>query len=122
MWELDHIRSARNTISHSWDINSLGNFFQTGRIADMHRMEDLITGDENISAEFAQGFKPLAAFRVRLVWVFGRLVYEAAAYNRAKEVRVRPEQALYEKPRPKWLGEISKICFAATREISKQDK
>jgi hypothetical protein len=121
MEELDRLRSTRNAISHNWNIDSLDEFFSKGRLADMHRMEELLPQTEGLEEEFSEGFKPLAAFRIRLVWIVGRLVYEAAAYNRAKTTRVRPARILYGKPAPKWLGEVSKACLAATREIVKQE-
>jgi hypothetical protein len=121
MVELDRIRSARNAISHSWNVDTLSDFFTEGRRADMHRMEELLTERKELKEEFSGGFEPLAAFRIRLVWIVGRLVYEAAAYNRAKKVRVRPTRTLYGKPTPKWLGDISKICLAATRKTAKHE-
>ena len=121
MEELDRLRSARNAISHSWDINSLNDFFTKGRLADMRRIEELLSEQKEFTGEFPSGFKPLNAFRIRLVWIAGRLVYEAAAYNRAKSARVRPTQALYGKPTPKWLAEVAKVSLEATREIAKQE-
>lgn len=46
MQELDRLRSARNAISHSWNIGDLGDFFTKGRLADMHRMEELLSDRE----------------------------------------------------------------------------
>jgi hypothetical protein len=119
MVELDRIRSARNDISHSWNIDSLNDFFTKGRVADIYRMEEMLS-EGKLADEFSDGFKPLAAFRVRLVWIVGRLVYEAAAYDRAKKARLRPVRALYGKPSPKWLGAVMKLILQATREIAKQ--
>lgn len=121
MEELDRLRTARNSISHSWDINNLNDFFTKGRLGDMHRMEELISEQTDLAEEFSGGFKPLAAFRIRLIWIVGRLVYEAAAYNRAKAVRLRPAQALYGKPTPKWLTRVSNISLKATRLIVQHD-
>jgi hypothetical protein len=42
MEELDRLRTARNAISHSWNIDSLKDFFTKGRLADMHRMEEVL--------------------------------------------------------------------------------
>jgi len=118
--ELDRLRSARNLISHSWDIASLDDFFTKGRLADMHRMEELLPEREGLEEEFSQEFQPLEAFRIRVVWISGRLQYEAAAYNRSKVTRVRPSRVLYGKPTPKLLTQISSRCLQATREIVKR--
>jgi hypothetical protein len=120
MEELDRLRYARNAISHSWNIESLKDFFTKGRLADMHRMEEVLAERKDLTEELSRGFEPLAAFRLRLIWIVGRLVYEAAAYNRAKKAGLHPARALYGKPAPKWLKEVSTICLDASREIAKQ--
>ncbi len=121
MVELDRLHDARNTISHSWDIDSLKDFFVQGRFTEMVRMEELLSEDDDLAEEFSGKLKPMAAFRIRLIWIVGRLVYEAAAYNRVKKARLRPAHVLYGESAPKWLGEISKFSLEATREIAKQD-
>ena len=122
MTELDRLRSVRNTISHSWNVADLGEFLIGGRLADMFRVEELLPEHDEIASEFSGGFEPLAAFRIRLVWILGRLVYEAAAYNRAKQARLIPSHALYGKPTAKWLIEVSAISLRATRTIAKPAK
>lgn len=118
MKELDLLRRARNGISHSWNIDSLNDFFTKGSLADMHRIEEVLSERQELTKKFSDDFKPLVAFRIRLIWIVGRLVYEAAAYNRAKEARLDPVRALYGKPTPKWLVEVSKIAHEATLEIA----
>jgi DNA-binding MltR family transcriptional regulator len=119
MEELDRLRSARNKISHSWDIESLDDFFTKGRLADMQRIEESLAKSADFGEKLVKGFSPIETFRVRLVWIVGRLVYEAAGYNRAKAQGVPPHRALYGgKPAPKWLGDISKKCVAATRAVA----
>jgi len=88
----------------------------------MFRVEELLPEHDEIASEFSGGFEPLAAFRIRLVWILGRLVYEAAAYNRAKQARLIPSHALYGKPTAKWLIEVSAISLRATRTIAKPAK
>ncbi|MEE1610554.1 hypothetical protein [Microvirga sp. CF3016] len=117
MVDLDYLRSARNSIAHSWDTNRLGDILQQGRLADIHSVEELLIERQKL----ADGLTPLVAFRVRLIWIAGRLVYEAAAYNRAKQARLRPEQALYGKPTPKWLSEIAGIALIATQKMAARD-
>jgi hypothetical protein len=66
MKELDRLRSARNAISHRWNIDSLSEFFTQGHLANMHRIEELLSERKDLADEFSGGFTPLAAFRVRL--------------------------------------------------------
>jgi len=122
MHELDRVRAARNAISHSWDVSTLTDFFTKGRVADIHPIEEMFYEREELTKEFPGAFEPLPAFRIRLTWISGRLVYEAAAYNRAKQARLPPARALYGKPAPKWLTQVSKLCFEATKEIAKQGR
>jgi hypothetical protein len=119
MLDLDRVRTARNAIAHSWDIDQLGDILGHGRLADIHPVEELLAEREVITKEFADGLAPLAAFRIRLIWITGRLVYESVAYNRAKQARLRPENALYGWPIPKWLSDISSIALDATRKIAR---
>ena len=121
MEEMDRLRSARNDISHSWDVSSLDEFFTKGRLADMHRIEESLSEKDSLE-EFSGELSPLVAFRIRLIWIVARLVYEAAAYNRAKEARLRPVAALYGNPAPKWLSDVAEIALAASRRAVKEHK
>ena len=122
MIEMDRLRSARNDISHSWNISSLGDFFTKGRLADMCRVEELLSERKELMNDLSEGLAPLAAFRIRLVWIVGRLVFEASTYTKAKKARLSPARALYGKPPSKWLTEISKIALDATQQIAKQGR
>ncbi len=51
MEELDRLRYARNAISHSWNIESLKGFFTKGRLADMHRMEEVLAERKDLTEE-----------------------------------------------------------------------
>jgi hypothetical protein len=76
MGELDRLRTARNAIAHSWNIDSLDDFWTGGRLVDMHPIEELLAERKELAEEFSAGFKPQAAFRIRVSWIAGRLFYE----------------------------------------------
>ncbi|MER8505057.1 MULTISPECIES: hypothetical protein [unclassified Mesorhizobium] len=116
MTNLDHVRSVRNKLSHSWDINDVKDFFEKGRLADMYPVEKLLLDHEQFP-DVAGPFEPIASFRIRMAWVLARLVYEAAAYGRAKALRLKPSEALYRRPPSKWLRLVSKIALDATLRL-----
>jgi hypothetical protein len=118
MQELNRIRITRNDIAHNWNTDTLEEFWTSGQLVDIHPIEGILSERKELEVEFSAGFEPLTAFRIRLAWIAGRLFYEAATYNRAKEARVRPAQALYGKPAPRRLAAISKLCLDTTRQIA----
>jgi DNA-binding MltR family transcriptional regulator len=67
MLDLDRVRTARNAIAHSWDIDQLGDILGHGRLADIHPVEELLAEREIITKEFAKRLAPLTAFRIRLI-------------------------------------------------------
>lgn len=116
MSELDKVRSVRNKLAHSWDVDDLSQFFGAGKLADIHPVEELLAERRELAGIIGP-FEPLTAFRIRMVWIVGRLVYEAAAYHRAKSAKVDPHKALYGKSAPMWLREVSRIALDATLKI-----
>ena len=116
MTELDKVRSVRNKLAHSWDIDDLSQFFNDCKLADIHPIEELLAERSEL-AQVNGPFEPLTAFRIRMVWIVGRLVFETAAYHRAKSAKLDPHKALYGKPTPVWLREVSRIALTATRKI-----
>lgn len=117
MKDLDVLRSVRNKISHGWNIENLNEFLATGRLTEMHPTERYLTGHQGLADAISSGLRPLAAFRIRLAWLVARLVYEGAAYYRAKEARLVPARALYGKPASKWMSVIAVLAKHATDSI-----
>lgn len=118
MLELDHLRVARNAISHSWDVSSLSDFYTGGRIAQMLRVEDLVLEREELGEAFSKSFDDEKRFRVRVIWLLCRLAYEARSYQRAKAARLTPQRALYGRPPTRWLQLVAGVAVEATRAIA----
>ena len=118
MLEVDHLRVVRNAISHSWDISSLEDFYDGGRVGQMFRVEDLVLERAGLGEEFSATFDARMRFRVRVVWLLCRLAYEAKTYQRAKAARLTPQRALYGTPSTKWLGLVANVAMQATRAIA----
>lgn len=120
MLEVDHLRVARNAISHSWDVSSLSDFYTGGRIAQMFRVEDLVLEKSDLGEDFSKRFDDEGRFRVRVIWLLCRLAYEAKSYQRAKAAKLTPQRALYGQPATKWLQLVAGIAVDATRAIASQ--
>lgn len=117
MEALDRVRSVRNRISHDWDLSKIQDFHLTGRIAELPAVEAMLAERAEAFPELAAEFDPESAFRIRLVWLMGRLSYEASLYHAAKLGGLDPFQALYANGGTAWLSQVSQTCMAATRTI-----
>lgn len=120
MLELDHLRTARNAISHNWDTSLLSEFYSSGRLTQMFKVEDLIMEREELAQQFAEGFDDAMRFRVRVIWLLCRLAYESKAYQKSRDAKLTPHRALYGQPSTKWLGVVAGIAMEATRAIARK--
>lgn len=119
LMDLNRIRRVRNKISHSWNSDELRGV--ANALSGLHPIEQLF--DERMGNDASLlDVTPDASLRIRLVWIMGRCVYEAAAYDRAKKARLRPKDVLYGSPATKWLQEIAGHARAHTLIILRQDK
>lgn len=117
MVDIDKIRSIRNRIAHDWDFINQKDFYIRGRIAELAPIEGYLLDDADFSSVISKITDPSDIFRVRLIWILGRLTYEASAYHRAKEARLSPHRALYGS-RTRWLADIAAACMDETRTIA----
>ncbi|UVO49249.1 hypothetical protein M0208_01465 [Sphingomonas sp. SUN019] len=114
MLGLDRVRTVRNRISHDWDMKSAVEVLDSPALAALYPIDaDLRERGMEIAADDNE-----AVFRIRLIWLVGRLTYEVAAYHKAKAVRLSPIRALYENGGTAWLREVSGVCMAAARSIA----
>jgi hypothetical protein len=120
MRDLDKVRSARNKLSHTWNTDSLKQFYTTGEITKIFPIENIL---QNRSDWFA-GIKleelsksPDKVFRVRLIWLVMRITYETMFFYEAKKKNLNPVRTLYGKNAPKFLGNISANAIEITLEI-----
>ena len=114
MYDLDRVRTTRNKISHSWDLSTLSDFYSSGRAADLFPIEVNLAERALRDPELRTLLGPGAAFRVRVIWLAGRLRYETAFYGLAKKARLSPGRALYEDGGTEWLKKVAAICMDAT--------
>jgi len=118
--DLDRLRVARNTISHSWNLDDISEFYSKGAVANLYPIEETMREFQRFSG-LAKEISPLEIFRIRTIWAIARLRYEAATYNRAKQRGLDPYRALYGKASPRWLAEISGMAVEATLKTLKME-
>lgn len=117
MEALDRVRSARNRISHDWDLTKVEDFHVTGRVSELAAVEAMLAKRAKDFPELGVAFDTVSAFRVRLIWLMGRLTYEASLYHSAKLGGLNPYRALYADGGTAWLTQVSMICMAETRTV-----
>lgn len=117
MEAIDRVRSARNRISHDWDLTKIEEFHLTGRISELPAIEAMLAERVRDFPELAVDFDPQSAFRIRLIWLMGRLSYEASLYHAAKLGGLNPFRALYADGGTPWLSQVSKTCMEGTRAV-----
>lgn len=117
MTDLDRVRQTRNKISHSWDTDTFSDFYVGGRVADLFPIESLLAERAAIEPELGAVLDAGAAFRVRAIWLAGRLKYEASFYALAKKARLSPTRTLYGDGGTEWLTKVGGICLEATKSV-----
>jgi hypothetical protein len=117
MRALDTLRKLRNRISHDWNLKSTEQALNELISAELHPIE---TALKDIQRKFPSDSPPMKdehKVRVRLIWLSGRLNYEALIYNKAKTLRLSPNRALYGGEGTSLLQKISAICMTKTRDL-----
>lgn len=114
--QIDRLRKLRNEISHSWEMKSLDELERFVKQKSVYPIE------EDLQMRFGQTKKensnnPHADFRVRLIWLMGRLCYEANFYYQAKKAKISPQRALYEDGGLASLQTIAKLCIKTTSRV-----
>lgn len=117
--EFDHVRKIRNDLSHKWDVELLerrmNEFIETKQKAFEGQLGDGV----RLPEDFHESMQPIDRFRVRAVWMLGRLTYETRLWVPALKVGIAPEEALYGPNAPVMLRAIAAISVKATKVIAR---
>lgn len=117
--EFDHIRKIRNDLSHKWDVEllerKLSEFIEEKQTPFEGQLGDGVRLPQN----FHESMQPSDRFRVRVVWMLGRLTYETRLWVPALKTGIAPEEALYGPNAPVMLRSIAAISVNATRGIAR---
>lgn len=114
--ELDHLRKIRNDVSHKWDMKLLES--KLTQLVDhrQQKIEEYLGDGVRLPEGFHESLTPLEKLRVRLIWLLGRLTYEARLWVPAVKEKLVPSKVLYGPAAPRMLGKVAAVCLEATRE------
>jgi len=116
--EFDHLRKIRNDLSHNWDIALLERRLNELIEEKQQPIEEQLGNDVRLPKNFHEWLSPIDRFRVRIVWMLGRLTYETCLWVPAVNAGIKPSDALYGPNRPVMLRAISAIALNATKTIT----
>ena len=115
--EADKLRKLRNEVSHNWDIGDLRQKLSAFISTSMSPIETHFDDGDRLPKEFQRALDEIALFRVRLLWLVGRLYYECLLFPRALKERLVPETALYGPDHPQLLTKVAGLCVDATKSL-----
>lgn len=113
--EADHLRKVRNDISHRWDISLLQTKLDNLISKIQHPVEQYLGDGIRLPEGLHLSLSAEQKFRVRLVWLLGRIAYESRLWVSALKAGLQPARALYGPHQPALLREVSALCVEVTR-------
>lgn len=117
--DINALRKIRNDISHSWNIEKSINFFIKEPASNISQIETLIDDGIRLPKLFHDELNDLDKFKVRLIWIASRLVYECKLYPLARKAYIEPSEVLYQPPNADLLVKVSSLAVKATKELIK---
>jgi hypothetical protein len=115
--EFDHIRKVRNDLSHKWDIELLEQRMMELIEKKQKPFEEQLGDGVRLPENFYSSMQSLDRFRVRVIWLLGRLTYEARLWVPALKAGIPPEEALYGPNAPVMLRAIAAISVESTKKV-----
>jgi hypothetical protein len=116
--ELDHLRKVRNDISHKWDVALIERRLEELINEKQYPLEEQLGDGVSFPEDFHESMSPIDRFRVRTVWLLGRLTYEARLWVPALNEGIKPVTVLYGANTPEMLRKIVAICIGATKVLA----
>lgn len=117
--DVDKLRKLRNEISHDWDIRDLRARLDEFIVSSMSPIETHLDDGNRLPKQFYTSLDAIGRFRVRLIWMAGRIFYESILFPRAVKRRLDAAHALYGPDHPELLWIVSESCVQTTRKIIK---
>lgn len=118
--DADRLRKLRNDVSHKWNIGDLTLRLSEFISTSMSPIEGHLDDGTRLPKEFHKALDEIPLFRVRLIWIVGRLYYECFLFPRALKERLKPESALYGPDHPQLLSKVAGLCVDATSRVLKE--
>jgi len=113
--EVDYLRKIRNDVSHKWDMQLLETKLAQLIEQRQQKIEEYLGDGVRLPENFHESLQPIQKFRVRLVWLLGRITYETHLWVPALKENLIPNKALYGSNSPAMLGDVSAVCVEITR-------
>lgn len=113
--EVDHLRKIRNDVSHKWDMQLLETKLTQLIEQRQQKIEEYLGDGVRLPESFHESLQPIQKFRVRLVWLLGRITYETHLWVPALKENLIPSKVLYGSNPPAMLGDVSAACIEITR-------
>lgn len=113
--EIDHLRKIRNDVSHKWDLKLLEERMSQLIEHRQQKIEEHLGDGVRLPENFHTSLQPIQKLRVRLVWLLGRLTYEAHLWVPALKENLVPHKVLYGPNAPAMLSQVSAACVEITR-------
>jgi hypothetical protein len=115
--EFDHLRKIRNDLSHKWDTTLLERRMKELIEEKQQPIEEHLGDGERLPNNFHESMSSTDRFRVRIIWMLGRLTYEARLWVPALNAGITPGEALYGPNQPEMLRGIVEVSVNATKSI-----
>ena len=116
--DMDSLRKVRNKFSHLWDHESLSGYADKAPTSDISPIETMFKDhEERLLLSGVEKLDAVGRLRVRIIWLLGRLYYEALLYPRAIKQRMNPYMALYGESHPEILSRVAGVCSEYTRQV-----
>jgi hypothetical protein len=120
--ELDRLRRVRNDVSHKWDILQLQSRLAQLIEQGQEPIEQHLGDGVPLPKSFFETLEPVQKFRVRLIWLIGRIHYECLLFVPVLKHRLVPTKVLYSSEAPELLSRIAGTCVEHTRFVIAQNQ
>ena len=115
--EADKLRKLRNEVSHSWNIGDLKNRLATFISHSMSPVESFLDDGARLPKDWYKSVDDIALFRVRLLWLVGRVYYECGLFPQTLKKHLNPQNALYGSEHPQSLSKVAGLCVESTKRV-----
>lgn len=115
--ELNHLRKIRNDISHKWDMDLLKNKMETLIRDTQYPLEESLGDGVRLPKNFHESLGTQQKFRIRMIWLVGRLTYETRLWVPALKAKLDSHRVLYGEVKPDLLERVAAICVEKTKKI-----
>ena len=115
--EADALRKLRNRIAHTWNQDSIKKEIEQHIEKNMFKFEELLDETSLFELKAHVTGRPDQLFRLRTIWLTGRIFYEAEVFPAAPKRLVNNAEYYHAKHAPKLLTKIAKLCTSSSNAL-----